>query len=171
MLFVIYEFTHRGRSIIVESVYSIWQQIMLVYAVELDFSIALWTVLGCSVLAESDIAVKRQLSWRASFETDHSPFKQKTRKTKYTSGRRAERNANRALRPLLWRQGTASFYMAHWCQTYWTELIWDLWKILSLDWSPQSQRCFQIQILTSTKRPADPVGWVKRMYSIHRSCQ
>ncbi len=37
---------------VVESVYSIWQQIMLVYAVELNFSIALWTVLGWTVLAE-----------------------------------------------------------------------------------------------------------------------
>ena len=170
MLFVIYEFTRRGR--LVEAVYSIWQlQIMLIYVVELDFSIALWTVLSCSVLTDSDIAVKRQLSWRASFETNHPPFKQKTRKQ--NTHLADQQKEMPIVQYDLFMAAGRGFFLHGTLMPKPTELNWfgDLWKILSLDWSPQSQRCFQIQILTSTKRPADPVGWVKRLYSIHRSCQ
>ncbi len=170
MLFVIYEFTRRGRSILVEAVYSIWQQIMLIYAVEVDFSIALWTVWGCSVLAESDIAVKR-----ASYHDVHLRLIVRLSNSRHANKIhiwQTSRNKCQSCNTTFYG-GRGGFFLHGTLIPKPTDPNWfgDLWKILSLDWSHQSQRCCQIQILTSTKRPADPVGWVKRMYSIHISCQ
>ncbi len=124
MLFVIYEFTRRGNSVLVEAIYSVWQQIMLVHAVELDFGIALWTALGYSVLCWIGLCCEAPVIMTCTFETDHPPSNSRRANkihTRQTSRKKCQSgNSN-----VDFLYGGGARLLCIWqigAQTYWTEL-------------------------------------------------
>ncbi len=91
MLFVVYEFTRRSKSILVDVIHVVWQQSWYAYIYGFNLTSAqfCWWFYATVCFAESSIAIKHNLSERALFKADHPAFKHETRKTKYTSGLRS----------------------------------------------------------------------------------